>query len=750
MNIQETLQQKLGKEIAQASNEEIYGALLSMVQEMAGEKERTDSKKKLYYISAEFLIGKLLSNNMINLGIFNEVKDVLAQNGKNIAEIEEVEPEPSLGNGGLGRLAACFLDSIATLGLAGDGVGLNYHLGLFKQEFKNNLQRETPNPWIEEKSWLKKTDVVYPVSFKGLNVNARMYDIEVTGYNNKTNKLHLFDIDSVDETIVEDGIAFNKEDIEKNLTLFLYPDDSDENGRLLRIYQQYFMVSAGAQLILDECTAKGCNLHDLADYAVIQINDTHPTMVIPELIRILVERGLDMDEAIEVVSKTCAYTNHTILAEALEKWPVYYLKKVVPQLMPIIEVLDDKVRRKYEDESVSIIDRNDTVHMAHIDIHYGFSVNGVASLHTEILKETELNNFYKIYPEKFNNKTNGITFRRWLLHCNPALTELLDELIGEGYKKDAAELEKLLAFKDDEKVLDRLVEIKHANKEALCKYLEETQGVKVSPDTIFDIQIKRLHEYKRQQLNALYIIDKYLEIKAGKIPAAPVTAIFGAKAAPAYVIAKDIIHLILCLQEIINNDPEVSPYLKVVMVENYNVTKAEKLIPACDISEQISLASKEASGTGNMKFMLNGAVTLGTEDGANVEIHELVGNDNIFVFGASSDEVIEHYAKADYVARDFYEKNPAIKAAIDFITSEEVLKVGEKENLERLQHEIISKDWFMTLLDFDSYKEKKEEALRAYADQKTWAKKTLVNIAKAGYFSSDRTIEEYNRDIWHL
>ena len=750
MNIQETLQQKLGKEIAQASNEEIYGALLSMVQEMAGEKERTDSKKKLYYISAEFLIGKLLSNNMINLGIFNEVKDVLAQNGKNIAEIEEVEPEPSLGNGGLGRLAACFLDSIATLGLAGDGVGLNYHLGLFKQEFKNNLQRETPNPWIEEKSWLKKTDVVYPVSFKGLNVNARMYDIEVTGYNNKTNKLHLFDIDSVDETIVEDGIAFNKEDIEKNLTLFLYPDDSDENGRLLRIYQQYFMVSAGAQLILDECTAKGCNLHDLADYAVIQINDTHPTMVIPELIRILVERGLDMDEAIEVVSKTCAYTNHTILAEALEKWPVYYLKKVVPQLMPIIEVLDDKVRRKYEDESVSIIDRNDTVHMAHIDIHYGFSVNGVASLHTEILKETELNNFYKIYPEKFNNKTNGITFRRWLLHCNPALTELLDELIGEGYKKDAAELEKLLAFKDDEKVLDRLVEIKHANKEALCKYLEETQGVKVSPDTIFDIQIKRLHEYKRQQLNALYIIDKYLEIKAGKIPAAPVTAIFGAKAAPAYVIAKDIIHLILCLQEIINNDPEVSPYLKVVMVENYNVTKAEKLIPACDISEQISLASKEASGTGNMKFMLNGAVTLGTEDGANVEIHELVGNDNIFVFGASSDEVIEHYAKADYVARDFYEKNPAIKAAIDFITSEEVLKVGEKENLERLQHEIISKDWFMTLLDFDSYKEKKEEALRAYADQKTWAKKALVNIAKAGYFSSDRTIEEFNRDIWHL
>ena len=750
MNIQETLQQKLGKEIAQASNEEIYGALLSMVQEMAGEKERTDSKKKLYYISAEFLIGKLLSNNMINLGIFNEVKDVLAQNGKNIAEIEEVEPEPSLGNGGLGRLAACFLDSIATLGLAGDGVGLNYHLGLFKQEFKNNLQRETPNPWIEAKSWLKKTDVVYPISFKGLNVNARMYDIEVTGYNNKTNKLHLFDIDSVDETIVEDGIAFNKEDIEKNLTLFLYPDDSDENGRLLRIYQQYFMVSAGAQLILDECTAKGCNLHDLADYAVIQINDTHPTMVIPELIRLLVERGLDMDEAIEVVSKTCAYTNHTILAEALEKWPVYYLKKVVPQLMPIIEVLDDKVRRKYEDESVSIIDRNDTVHMAHIDIHYGFSVNGVASLHTEILKETELNNFYKIYPEKFNNKTNGITFRRWLLHCNPALTELLDELIGEGYKKDATELEKLLAFKDDDKVLDRLVEIKHANKEALCKYLEETQGVKVSPDTIFDIQIKRLHEYKRQQLNALYIIDKYLEIKAGKIPAAPVTAIFGAKAAPAYVIAKDIIHLILCLQEIINNDPEVSPYLKVVMVENYNVTKAEKLIPACDISEQISLASKEASGTGNMKFMLNGAVTLGTMDGANVEICNLVGKDNIYIFGKSSQEVIQLYETSGYHSDQYYDNDPLIQNLVDFIISKEMIRIGDPENLCRLYKDLISKDWFMTLLDLKEYIAVKENVMADYEDRMNWAGKMLINTAKAGYFSSDRTIAEYNRDIWKL
>ena len=750
MNIQEKLKQILGKEIAQASNEEIYYALLTIVQDMAAEKERTDSKKKLYYISAEFLIGKLLSNNMINLGIYKEVKDLLEANGKDIVQIEEIEPEPSLGNGGLGRLAACFLDSIATLGLAGDGVGLNYHLGLFKQEFENRLQKETPNPWIEKKSWLKKTDVVYPVEFKGLKVNARMYDIEVTGYNNKTNKLHRFDIDSVDETIVEDGIDFNKEDIEKNLTLFLYPDDSDEQGRLLRIYQQYFMVSAGAQLILDECTAKGCTLYDLPDYAVIQINDTHPTMVIPEMIRLLVQRGLDMDDAIDVVSRTCAYTNHTILAEALEKWPIAYLKKVVPQLMPIIEVLDDKVRRKYDDESVAVIDRNDTVHMAHIDIHYGFSVNGVAALHTEILKNSELNNFYKIYPEKFNNKTNGITFRRWLIHCNPLLTEYIDSLIGEGYKKDAAELEKLLKYKDDDAVLEKLLEIKHKNKEALCAYLKETQDIEISPDTIFDIQVKRLHEYKRQQLNALYIIDKYLEIKAGKIPAAPVTAIFGAKAAPAYVIAKDIIHLILCLQEIINNDPEVNKYLKVVMVENYNVTKAGKLIPACDISEQISLASKEASGTGNMKFMLNGAVTLGTEDGANVEIHEAVGDDNIFVFGASSDEVIEHYAKADYVAKDYYKSNPAIKAAVDFITSDEMLEVGQKENLERLQKELINKDWFMTLLDFDSYKETKEKALEAYADRKAWAKMMLVNIAKAGFFSSDRTIEEYNNDIWHL
>ena len=750
MDIQKKLEHSLGKPVSQAENRELYSALLSLVQEMAADRERLDGKKKVYYISAEFLIGKLLSNNLINLGIYGEVKKILKDNGKDLCQIEELEPEPSLGNGGLGRLAACFLDSIATLGLAGDGIGLNYHLGLFKQVFENHLQKETPNPWIEDQSWLNRTDVTYPVEFGGLKVTARMYDIEVTGYHNRTNRLHLFDLDSVDDSIAADGINFNKEDIEKNLTLFLYPDDSDEQGRLLRIYQQYFMVSSGAQLILDECVARGCQLYDLPDYAVIQINDTHPTMVIPELIRLLTARGLDMDTAIDVVSRTCAYTNHTILAEALEKWPIAYLKKVVPQLVPIIEVLDDRVRRKFDDESTAIIDRNDTVHMAHIDIHYSFSVNGVAALHTEILKNSELHNFYRLYPEKFNNKTNGITFRRWLLHCNPLLTEFLDETIGEGYKKDASELEKLLAYQEDEKVLEKLLEIKQKNKEALSTYLKETQKLEISPDTIFDIQIKRLHEYKRQQLNALYIIDKYLEIKAGKIPAAPVTAIFGAKAAPAYVIAKDIIHLILCLQEIINNDPEVSPWLRVVMVENYNVTMAEKLIPACDISEQISLASKEASGTGNMKFMLNGAVTLGTEDGANVEIHECVGDDNIFVFGASSDEVISHYAKADYVARDYYEQNPSIKAAIDFMTGEEMLKIGCRENLERLQNELIGKDWFMTLLDFDSYKETKERALQAWTDRKAWAKKALVNIAKAGFFSSDRTIEEYNRDIWHL
>ncbi len=749
MKIQELLETKLGKTIKEASNAEVYYALLHVVQNMAKDKEVPVKKKKIYYISAEFLIGKLLSNNMINLGIYDDVKKMLAENGKDICEIEEIEPEPSLGNGGLGRLAACFLDSIATLGLSGDGVGLNYHLGLFKQEFKDELQNAVPNPWIEKESWLTKTEVSYPVTFGNLTVNSRMYDIEVTGYNNQSNKLHLFDLESVDDSIVKEGIDFHKEEIEKNLTLFLYPDDSDDAGRLLRIYQQYFMVSNGAQLILDECVARGSNLHDLYEYAVIQINDTHPTMVIPELIRLLVARGIQMDEAIEIVTKTCAYTNHTILAEALEKWPMEYLKKVVPQLVPIIEILDDKVRRKFDDESVVIIDKNDVVHMAHIDIHYGFSVNGVASLHTEILKDTELNAFYKIYPEKFNNKTNGITFRRWLIHCNPELTALLDELIGTGYRENAEELEKLLAYKDDDAVIEKLLSVKGDNKKALCDYLKQTQNVELNPESIFDIQIKRLHEYKRQQMNALYVIHKYKEIKAGKKPSTPITVIFGAKAAPAYVIAKDIIHLILCLQELINNDPEVSPYLKVVMIENYNVTKAEKLIPACDISEQISLASKEASGTGNMKFMLNGALTLGTEDGANVEIHELVGDDNIFVFGASSEEVIKHYENADYVSRDFYEKDETIKEAVDFITSKELLAIGHEENLTRLQNELLNKDWFMTLLDFKAYTKKKEEALKAYEDRKAWAKKMIVNIAKAGYFSSDRTIAEYNNDIWH-
>lgn len=750
MNLQNVLNDKYGKSIKDCSNEEIYYALLEIVKDEASKKVLGTGKKKIYYISAEFLIGKLLSNNLINLGIYDEVKTILAENGKDICEIEEVEPEPSLGNGGLGRLAACFLDSIATLGLNGSGIGINYHYGLFKQKFKDNLQTEEPNPWIEEKSWLTKTDKTYTVNFRDMSVTSRMYDIDVTGYDNCTNKLHLFDIETVDESIVKDGIDFDKKDIEKNLTLFLYPDDSDDAGRLLRVYQQYFMVSSGAQLILDECIAKGSNLYDLPDYAVIQINDTHPTMVIPELIRLLCERGIELDDAIDIVSRTCAYTNHTILAEALEKWPISYLNKAVPQLVPIIEILDDKVRRKFEGEKLAIIDKDDRVHMAHICIHYSYSVNGVASLHTDILKETELSDFYKIYPDKFNNKTNGITFRRWLLHCNPELTEFITSLIGDGFKKNADELKKLAEFADDEDVLKKLLDIKQNCKKDLCEYLKRTQNLEINPNSIFDIQIKRLHEYKRQQLNALYIIHKYLEIKAGKKPSTPITAIFGAKAAPAYVIAQDIIHLILCLQEVINNDPEVSPYLKVIMVENYNVTNAEHLIPACDISEQISLASKEASGTGNMKFMLNGAVTLGTEDGANVEIHDLVGNDNIYIFGDSSETVVKRYADASYKASSYYEENDDIKAAVDFITSEELLEVGSKEHLTRLKKELINKDWFMTFPDFEDYIEKKELAFKDYEDRLTWAKKMLINISQAGYFSSDRTIAEYNRDIWHL
>ena len=751
MSLEKNLVDAIGKNIKDASNEEIYGGLLQVVQNMAAAKETKEGKKKVYYISAEFLIGKLLSNNMINLGIYDEVRQLLAANGKDICEIEEVENEPSLGNGGLGRLAACFLDSIATLGINGDGIGLNYHLGLFKQVFDKNLQNETPNPWINNQSWLIDTDKHYQVKFKDHTVTSRLYTLNVTGYDNQTNHLQLFDLDSVDESIVSDGIDFDKDDIEKNLTLFLYPDDSDEKGQLLRIYQQYFMVSNGAQLILDECIAKGSNLHDLYDYAVIQINDTHPTMVIPELIRLLMERGISMDEAIEIVSKTCAYTNHTILAEALEKWPISYLEKVVPHLLPIIEVLDNKVRRKFKNnDAVTIIDDDNRVHMAHIDIHYGFSINGVAALHTEILKNSELNHFYQIYPEKFNNKTNGITFRRWLLHCNPELAGYITELIGDGYKKDATKLKDLEKFMNDDAVLDRLWEIKQNNKKAVCNYLRDTQGLELNPDTIFDIQVKRLHEYKRQQMNILYVISKYLEIKAGKIPQQPVTVIFGAKAAPAYIIAKDIIHTILCMQQIIENDPQVSPYLKVVMVENYNVTLAEKLIPACDISEQISLASKEASGTGNMKFMLNGAVTLGTMDGANVEIAELVGEDNIFIFGRTSDDIIERYAKADYVSKDYYNNDPEIKAAVDFIVGDEMMAVGSKEHLERLYNELLNKDWFMTLIDFADYKEKREAVYAAYADKKAWSKMALKNIANAGFFSSDRTIEEYNRDIWKV
>ena len=750
MKLSEFVKAEYGKSISECTNEELYYALLTLTKKMASGKQHGNSKKKLYYISAEFLIGKLLSNNLINLGIYDEVKEELAQNGKDICEIEEFENEPSLGNGGLGRLAACFIDSIATLGLNGDGVGLNYHFGLFRQIFENNLQTTVPDPWLTEKSWLTITDVTYDIKFKGMTVKSRMYDIDVIGYNNTSNKLHLFDVESVDESIVEDGINFNKEDIKKNLTLFLYPDDSDEAGRILRIYQQYFMVSSAAQLILDECVAKGCNLHDLSDYVVIQINDTHPTMVIPELIRLLVERGLEMDEAIEAVTKSCAYTNHTILAEALEKWPIYYLKKAVPQLMPIIEVLDDKVRRKYHNQEVYIIDGEERVHMAHFDIHYSSSVNGVASLHTEILKNNELHHFYEIYPEKFNNKTNGITFRRWLLHCNPQLTELITSLIGDGFKKDATQLEKLLDYKNDEKVLKQLLEIKSAKKMELKKALMEKQNVTINENSIFDIQIKRLHEYKRQQLNALYVIHKYLEIKAGKKPSTPITVIFGAKAAPAYIIAQDIIHLILCLQQLINNDPEVSPYLNVVMVENYNVTWAEKLIPACDISEQISLASKEASGTGNMKFMLNGALTLGTEDGANVEIHELVGDDNIYIFGDSSDTVVERYAQGSYHAAKYYNENAAIKEAVDFITGEELKAIGDKDRLERLFNELVSKDWFMTFPDFDEYVKTREQAYADYENREEWVQKMLVNIAKAGYFSSDRTIEEYNRDIWKL
>jgi starch phosphorylase len=749
MTLSKAVSRKYNKTIEKCSNEEIYIALLEMTKQMAEDKVSNEGKKKLYYISAEFLIGKLLSNNLINLGIYEQVRSELEASGKSLAEIEEIELEPSLGNGGLGRLAACFVDSIATLGLNGDGVGLNYHYGLFKQVFDHNLQKETPNPWITDESWLTKTDITYPVQFGGFTVQSRLYDIDVVGYNNRTTKLRLFDIETVDESIVGETIDFNKEDIAKNLTLFLYPDDSDEKGRLLRVYQQYFMVSNAARLILDEAVAKGSNLHDLADYATVQINDTHPSMVIPELIRLLQKRGILIDEAINIVSKVCAYTNHTILAEALEKWPIYFLEKAVPQLMPIIRELDNRVRAKVADESTYII-KDGLVHMAHMDIHYGYSVNGVAYLHTEILKNSELNNFYKLYPEKFNNKTNGITFRRWLMACNPELSAQITEWIGDGWKKDANELEKLGAYVNDDAALEKLLSVKAGKKADLKNYLKQTQGFDFDENSIFDIQVKRLHEYKRQQMNALYVIHKYFEIKSGKKPTTPITVFFGAKAAPAYIIAKDIIHLILCLQQIINNDPEVSPYLKVFMVENYNVTMAEKMIPACDISEQISLASKEASGTGNMKFMLNGAITLGTMDGANVEIAELVGKDNIYTFGEDSQTVIDRYARADYNSRSYYESNEDLKRAVDFIVSDTVKAVGCSENLERLYNELLNKDWFMTFPDFNDYVETREKAYAAYDNRKEWAKKMIVNISKAGFFSSDRTIAQYNEDIWKL
>ena len=736
---------------ARESDAEIYAGLLQLTKDIAKQKGQIQGKKKLYYISAEFLIGKLLSNNLINLGIYDQVANALKEHGKSLAQIEEIENEPSLGNGGLGRLAACFLDSIATLGLPGDGVGLNYHLGLFQQKFENNLQKETPNPWITDPSVLRRTNVSYPVIFGGQTVQSVMYEIDVTGYDNQCNTLKLFDLDTVDESIVEgDGINFDKEDIRRNLTLFLYPDDSDYQGQLLRIYQQYFMVSNAAQLIIDEAVSKGSNIHDLADYAVVQINDTHPTMVIPELIRLLLLRDINIDEAIDIVSKMCAYTNHTILAEALETWPIWYLEKVVPQLIPVIKMLDVKAKEKYGDERVAIIDKDQRVHMAHIDIHYGFSVNGVAALHTEILEKSELKPFKDIYPNKFNNKTNGITFRRWLLHCNHELTSLITDMIGEGYKKDASELENLQKFADDPAFVKTLLNVKQTKKTEFKQYLQDKEGITIDDHSIFDVQVKRLHEYKRQQMNALYIIYKYMDIKAGNKPKTPITMIFGAKAAPAYTIAKDIIHLILCLSELISKDPEVSPYLKVVMLENYNVTYAEKVIPAADISEQISLASKEASGTGNMKFMLNGAITLGTEDGANVEIHQFVGDDNIYIFGESSEDVIALYDKAAYSAEKIYDADPEIAKLVDFIISKEMFAIGNKKSLIRLYMEIVTKDWFMTLLDLKDYIKVEEQALKDYEDRDAWAQKMIVNISKAGFFSSDRTIAQYNEDIWKL
>lgn len=745
------LQLQFKKNIDTCTNEELYIALLMLVKSLSNNRTVTATKRKLYYISAEFLIGKLLSNNLINLGIYDEINDLLKKHGKNLTDIEEIELEPSLGNGGLGRLAACFLDSIATLELFGDGVGLNYHLGLFKQKFENHLQKETKNEWIQNPSWLNDTKIGFDVQFKDFTLHSHLYDIDVLGYNHGLNKLHLFDLDSVDENIVQgDGISFDLTDIKRNLTLFLYPDDSTREGQILRIYQQYFMISNAAQLIFMEEKAKGHDLRKLHEYVCVQINDTHPSLVIPELIWRLTNEGINFDEAVHIVTNTCAYTNHTILAEALEKWPMDYLQQVVPHLIPIIQKLNDIVAQKSNNEQVQIIDKENRVHMANMDIHFGYSINGVASLHTDILKQSELHSFYELYPEKFNNKTNGITFRRWLIHCNHELSQYITSLIGDDFKQDAMKLENLMQFINDEKVLNHLLQIKMNSKKDLATYLKHTMNVTINPDSIFDIQIKRLHEYKRQQMNLLYITHLILRIRQGYRPTTPITFLFGAKAAPAYVIAKDIIHAILCVQEIIANDPVLSKYIQVVMIENYNVTNAEKLIPACDISEQISLASKEASGTGNMKMMLNGAVTIGTEDGANVEIHELVGDDNIYIFGESSSNVINHYANHDYNANAYYTNDNEIKAAVDFINSPEMAAIGQIDNLNRLHHELCTKDWFMTLLDLKSYIQTKDKAFADYENRLKWAKMSLTNIAKAGYFSSDRTISEYNHDIWKL
>lgn len=740
-----------GKVLSELTNEEIYVELLNFVKEEAAAKSKNSSQRKVYYISAEFLIGKLLSNNLINLGIYKDVKKELELVGKSIAEIEDVEPEPSLGNGGLGRLASCFIDSISSLGINGEGVGLNYHCGLFKQVFRNNQQEAEANYWIENNSWLVPTDISYDVPFRDFTLKSRLDRIDVLGYKKDTkNYLNLFDIDGLDYNLIEKGITFDKTEIKKNLTLFLYPDDSDKNGELLRIYQQYFMVSNAAQLLIDEAIERGSNLHDLAEYAYVQINDTHPSMVIPELIRLLTEKhGFEFDEAVSVVRNMVGYTNHTILAEALEKWPLEYLNEVVPHLVTIIKKLDQMIREEQTNPEVQIIDEAGRVHMAHMDIHFSTSVNGVAALHTEILKNSELKVFYDIYPDKFNNKTNGITFRRWLEFANQDLADYLKELIGDSYLTDATQLEKLLTYADSNEVHDKLAAIKFKNKLALKRYLKENKGIELDEYSIIDTQIKRFHEYKRQQMNALYVIHKYLEIKRGHFPSRKLTVIFGGKAAPAYTIAQDIIHLILCLSELINNDPEVNKYLNVHLVENYNVTVAEKLIPATDISEQISLASKEASGTGNMKFMLNGALTLGTMDGANVEIAELAGKENIYTFGKDSDTIINLYETSGYRSKDYYDKDKVIREAVDFIISDDIVSLGNAERLKRLHDELVGKDWLMTLIDLKEYIAVKEQVLADYEDYESWNKKVIHNIAKAGFFSSDRTIEQYNQDIWH-